>query len=71
MIIHLKVGLIKKTVQKRKYFPEPKYLRGRVKVELNLTKYTTKAVLKNEIGVNISKFVKKFHLAILKSNVNK
>ena len=71
MITHLKVGLIKKTVQKREYFPEPKYSRGRVKVELNITKYTTKTDLKNEIGVNISKFVKKFHLAILKSNVYK
>ena len=71
MIIHLIAGLIKKTVQKREYFPEPKYSRGRVKVELNLTNYATKADLKNEIGVNISKFVKKFHLAILKSNVYK
>ena len=71
MITHLKVGLIKKTVQKREYFPEPKYSRGRVKVELNTTKYTTKTDLKNEIGVNISKFLKKFHLAVLKSNVYK
>ena len=29
-----------------KYFPEPKFL-GKVKVELNLSNYTTKADLKN------------------------
>ena len=28
------------------YFPEPKYLQGRVKVELDLSNYGTKAVIK-------------------------
>ena len=30
----------------REYFPEPKYSRGRVKVEWYLTNYATKADLK-------------------------
>ena len=29
------------------YFPEPKYAGGRVKVELDLSNYATKADLKN------------------------
>ena len=31
-----------------KYFPEPKFSGGRVKVELDLSNYATKADLKNE-----------------------
>ena len=38
------------------YFPEPKSSAGRVKVELDLSNYTTKADLKNATGVNTSKF---------------
>ena len=30
----------------KEYFPEPKYSRGRVKVELDLSNYATKACLK-------------------------
>ena len=30
------------------YFPETKYLGGRVKVELNLPNYTTKQILKKQ-----------------------
>ena len=33
------------------YFPEPKSLGGRVKVEFNLSNYETKADLKNATGV--------------------
>ena len=41
------------------YFPEPR-LAGRIaKVELDLSNYATKADLKNEIGVDTSKFAKK------------
>ena len=34
------------------YFPEPKSLGGRVKVEFNLSNYETKADLKNAAGVD-------------------
>ena len=41
------------------YFPEPKSSGGRVKVELDLFNYTTKADLKNARGVDTSKFAKR------------
>ena len=41
------------------YFPEPKSLRRRVKVELDLFNCDTKADLKNATGVNTSKLAKK------------
>ena len=47
-------------------FPEPKSLGGRVKVELDLSNYATKADLKNATDVDRSKFVKKVDLASLK-----
>ena len=34
------------------YFPEPKSLGGTVKVELDLSNYTTKADLRNATGVD-------------------
>ena len=40
-------------------FPEPKSLGGRVKVELDLPNYATKANLKNAAGVDTSHFAKK------------
>ena len=53
------------------YFPEPISSRRRVKVELDLSNYATKADLKNATGVDTSKFVKKIDLASIKSNVDK
>ena len=53
------------------YFSEPKSLRGRVKVELDLSNYVTKADFKNATGVHASKFAKKVDLANSKSNVDK
>ena len=50
----------------RDCFPEPKYLGGRVKGELDLYNYATKADLKNTTGVDTSKFVTKVNLASLK-----
>ena len=50
-------------------FPEPKSLR--VKVELALSNYATKAELKNASSVDTSKFAKKVDLAGLKCNVDK
>ena len=41
----------------REYFPKPKSLGGRVKVEY----YTTKADLKHETGVDASIFAKKLN----------
>ena len=52
------------------YLPEPKSLGGRVKVELDLSNYVTKADIKKATVVDIWKFVKKVDLAILKSDVN-
>ena len=53
------------------YFPEPKSLGGRVKVELDLSNYATKTDLKNATGADTSKFAKKVDLANLKSDVDK
>ena len=53
------------------YFPEPKSSGERVKVELDLSNYATKADLQNSTGVDVSKFAKKVDLASLKSNVDK
>ena len=41
------------------YFPKAKYLGGRVKVELDLSDYATKADLKNATCVDTSDFTKK------------
>ena len=59
VIIHLIVGLIKKT------------LRAGLKVELDLSHYATKSDLKNARGVDTSEFSKKADLANSKSNVDK
>ena len=53
------------------YFPEPKSLGRRVKVELDLFNYAAKTDFKNPAGVGTSKFAEKVDLASLKSNVNK
>ena len=53
------------------YFPKPKSLGANVKVELYLSKYTTKADFKNAIGVDTSDFAKKNDLTNLKSDVDK
>ena len=48
------------------YFPEPKSSRARVKFELDLSNYATKADLINATGVDTSKFAKKVDSASLK-----
>ena len=55
----------------REGFPEPKYSRGRVKVEVDLSNCETKADLKNVTGVDTSKFTKKVVLASIQFNVDK
>ena len=52
------------------YFPELKSSGRRVKVELDLSNYATKADLKNATGVDTWKFVKKIDLANLKSDLD-
>ena len=54
-----------------KFFPEPKSSGGRLKFELDLSHYATKADLKNATGADTSKFAKTVDLANLKSNVDK
>ena len=53
------------------YFPESKSSGGKVKVELDLLNYATKAYLKNAAGVDALKFAKIIDLTCLKSNVDK
>ena len=53
------------------YFPKPKCFGGKVKVELDLSNYSTKADFKSATGVDTSKFAKKVDLANLKSEVHK
>ena len=45
-----------------KFFPETKYFGERVKVELDLSSYGTRADLKNVTGVDTSKFSKRLIL---------
>ena len=53
------------------YFPEPRSLGGKVKVELDLSDFATKTDLKNATEIDTSSFAKKINLAGLKSNVDK
>ena len=52
------------------YSPKPKYLGGKVKIELDLSNYATKVDLKNKTLVDTLDFVKN-DLANLKSDVDK
>ena len=54
-----------------KYFLELESSGRRVKVELDLSTYATKAYLKNAAIFDASKFAKKVDLASLKSEVGK
>ena len=53
------------------YFAKPKCFGGKVKFELDLSNYSTKADLDNALGVDTSKFAKKIDLANLNSEVHK
>ena len=67
MIIHLKVGLIKKT-----YFPKPFEPFGEdINVKVDLCNYATKLDLKNVSNFNVSSFAIKSNLASLKTEVDK
>ena len=54
-----------------KHFLEPQFSEGKMKLELDLSNYTTKTDLKNETGNDTSKFVKKIDLESLKSHADK
>ena len=69
MIINLIVGLIKKTYI-GEYLPKPKPLGKNVKVKLDLSKYVTKADLKNATGVDTTEFATGTDLASLEWNVD-
>ena len=57
----------KDIIQMSEYLPEPKSSGGRMKVELDLSSYATKADLKSGAGVDTSGFPKKTDLkSILK-----
>ena len=53
------------------YFAKPNSIGANVKVELDLSNYTTKTDLKNATGVDTSSFAKKSDSANLKSDVDK
>ena len=55
----------------KEYFPKPISLGANVKLQLDLSKYATKADLKNGTGVDTSSFAKKTVLPNLKSYVGK
>ena len=53
------------------YLPESKSSGERVKVELDLSNYTTKTDFENATGIDRSSFAKEIDLASLKSDVGK
>ena len=53
------------------YFPKPKSLTGRMKVELDLSNYTTKLDFKKAASVDTSDFAKNTDLANLKFDIDK
>ena len=73
MIIHLIVGLIKKTLYKmNQYFPKPyEPLGGDINVTADLSNYATKDDIKNITHVDTSSFALKTNLANLKTEVDK
>ena len=54
-----------------KYFPEPRSLGGRVKFELDLSNYATKADSKTAKAMDTTTLAKQVDLAHLKSSVDK
>ena len=54
-----------------KYFPEPRSLGGRVKFELDLSNYATKADSKTAAAMDTTTLAKQVDLAHLKSSADK
>ena len=61
----------KRVYYKMSYYPPYKSSSNNVKVELDLTNYTTKNDLKSIIHVDVSSFASKTNLAALKTEVDK
>ena len=53
------------------YYPPYKSSSSNVKVELDLTNYTTKTDLKNKTHIDVSSFARKTNSAALKTEVDK
>ena len=72
MIVHLIVGLIKKTLYKMsKYFPKsPRSYGENISVSVDLSNYATKTDIKNITHIDTSGFALKTNLANLKTEVN-
>ena len=73
MIIHLIVGLIKKTLYKMsQYFPKPyEPFGGDINVKVDLSNYATKTDIKDIAHIDTSRFALKSNLASLKTEVDK
>ena len=73
MISHLIVGLIKKTLyKKRQYFPKPyEPFGGDINVTVDLSNYATKDNIKNITYVDTSSFPLKTYLTNLKTEIDK
>ena len=73
MIIHLMVGLIKKTLYKMsQYFPRPyEPFGGDINVTVDLSNYATKDDIKNITHIDTSNFALKTNLVNLKTEVDK
>ena len=73
MIIHLIVGLIKKTLYKMsQYFPKPyEPFGGNINIRVDLSNYATKDDIKNIAHVDTSSFALKTNEANLKTEIDK
>ena len=73
MIIHLIVGLIKKTLYKMsQYFPKPyEPFGGDINVKVDLSNYAAKADIKNIAHADTSSFASKTNWSNLKTEVDK
>ena len=73
IVVHLIVGLTKKTLYKMsQYFPKPyKPFGGDINVNVDLSNYVTKADIKNISHADTSNFALKTNLADLKTKVDK
>ena len=71
-MIHLIVGLIKKTLYKMsQYFPPYRSFGRNINVKVDLSNYATKSDLKEATGIDTSNFALKLNLASIKTEVDK
>ena len=67
----IKQSLVYKTYKMNAYYPSYKSSSNNIKVELDLTNYSTKTDLKNVTHVDVSSYASKTNLAALKTEVDK